>query len=174
MNIATLVGAFVGVFVGIVIVALLLKFTKTDKSNKCKYDERQQLVRGKGYQWGFFSMMAISVLSIVLEMGEMALPVEDSVVHFVSIIVGVGVYAGYCIMKDSYFALNENKKTVLIIFGVVGIINLSNGIVRIMDGSMMENGVVNYNCINFLCGILFVAIFILLLIKGMLDKREDD
>ena len=174
MNTAALVGTFVGAFVGIVIVAIILKLTKTDKSNKCKYDERQQLVRGKGYQYGFFSMMAVCVISIFLHIGEVPLKIEESVIYFVIILVGVGVYASYCILKDSYFALNENKKTVLILFGAVGVMNLFTGIGKIMDGQMVENGVVGYDCINFLCGILFLVIFIMLLVKNALDKREDD
>ncbi len=174
MNTAKLLGVFTGVFVGIVIVAILLKLTKTDKSRKCRYDERQQLIRGTAYRYGFFSMMVINVLAIIFDSGEMPLPVESGVIHYVSILVGVGVYASYCILKDSYFALNENKKVIMLVFCLVGIINFCGGILQIAHGNMIENGVVNSNCINFLCGILFIVIFIILLVKSAMDKREDD
>ncbi len=172
MNAAKLTGVFVGAFIGIVLVFAILKLTKTDKSNKCKYDERQQQVRGKAYQYGFFSMMGMCALNMVLDAGEIKLPLNTITTQFLPIFVGVAVYVGYCIMKDSYFALNENRKAILITFFGVGAINIFSGMMQIKDSAQVVNGMTRYNCVNLLCGILFVVIFILLLIKGVMDKRE--
>ena len=43
-------GVVCGILVGLLLMVVILKLTKTDGSLKCKYDERQQLVRGKGFQ----------------------------------------------------------------------------------------------------------------------------
>lgn len=174
MNLGVTIAAFVGMFVGILVVAVFLKFTKTDKSAKWNYDERQKMVRGKGYEYGFFSMLILNVFLTVLRIGEIRLPVKDSVIHFMSIVVGVGVYAGYCILKDGYFALNENKKAVIVLFVVVGILNLLSGVHSMWDGSIIENGMINENAINLLCAMLFLGIFIVLMIKRMITKRAED
>ncbi len=169
MNIEKFVGGLTGMVVGILIVAVILKFTKKDKKIKAKYDERQNQNRGKGYQYGFFTMMFLNVAAIMIELGEIPFPVKSSVVYFFNIIVGVAVYAIYCIFHDSYFSLNENKKRMMILFVIIGAINLVPGIGHIVDGTIMENGMVSY---NLLCGALFIAIFIALIIKSVVEKRE--
>lgn len=44
-----LIGVMVGLVVGLLAAAMFLKFIKKDHSWKCKYDERQELVRGRGF-----------------------------------------------------------------------------------------------------------------------------
>lgn len=172
MNIEYAAGVVLGCLVGIVLVAVVLKLTKTDHSSKCKYDERQQSVRGKGFKYGFFAMIIVNMLIIILKVGRVPVPVQMEVQTFLSILVGVLVYAVYSIWHDGYFALNENKKRVLVAFGVIGLANIGIGIANIMSGEMLQNGQLNYQSINLLCGIMFVLLFLVIALKDANQSRE--
>ena len=45
MSTAMLAGVICGVLVGLVLVVIILKWVRGDGSKKCKFDERQELVR---------------------------------------------------------------------------------------------------------------------------------
>lgn len=62
--------------VSALLVLLLLKTTKNDGSIKCKYDERQELVRGRGFKYALFTIGAI---------------------------IGMMVYVIYAIWNEAYF-----------------------------------------------------------------------
>lgn len=50
MSIAYLAGGLVGILIGLVLVAILIRYVRTDKKIKAKYDERQELIRGRGFK----------------------------------------------------------------------------------------------------------------------------
>ena len=67
-------GIAVGVIVGILIVAAIFTYNKkkTGTINGGDFDERQQLLRGKAFQKGFFTMMGFSGLYWVLVAADSA------------------------------------------------------------------------------------------------------
>ncbi|MBQ2804208.1 MAG: hypothetical protein IJF07_09960 [Lachnospiraceae bacterium] len=165
-------GILGGVIIGLIIVVVLNMVSKTDNSIVCKYDERQELVRGKGFKYGYFSIMISNVMWILLSLLEVSLFCNIETAMFISIIVGVGVFACYCIWNDGYFALNENRKGLMIVFAIVGGINLYIGLMNVIQGSVLENGSLTMKSANLFCGILLFAIFIMLLLKEAKDRKE--
>lgn len=174
MNIEYLAGVLVGVVFGLVLVALIFRLTKTDKSSKCKYDERQELVRGKGYRYAFGAMVIYNGLMTVLKLADVPVFMQDEIMLFISLLLGVVVYAAYCIWNDAYFALNENRKRVLIAFGLIAAINLFVGVKNGIDGILIVDGELTYASLNLLCGILFLIIFVVLGIKGIAQKAMNE
>lgn len=111
-------GALVGIIAGVVLAAVLLKLTKKDGSMRCRYDERQEVVRGRGFKYGFFTML-IYFAAETLFGSFLELFADRSVISFIGLCLGVAVYAVYGIWKDAYISLNENPKRVIIVFFVI-------------------------------------------------------
>lgn len=104
---------------------------------------------------------------------EVALFAEAEVPLFLSIVAGVAVFACYCIWNDGYFSLNENRRSLMIVFAVVGIVNIVLGILHIQRGEFLVNGRLTFNSLNFFCGILAIIIFVALFLKKLKDDREE-
>ncbi len=166
-GIGMLLGVGTGALFGLLVAVLILKYTKTNGRIKCEYDERQAVLRGNGYRYGFFAMLICNVVYGFLEICLVGLPLTAGVAMILSVLIGLGVQIIYCIWHDCYFSLNERRPRVLIALAVIGGINLALGIYNLLDGSAMENGVLNFRCINLLCGLLFVAVFAALLMKHL-------
>lgn len=170
--------SFIGIMLlaiaaGIVLTALMLAFTKKGDSTKNQFDERQEIVRGKGFKLGFFTILISNLLFIVMKSLDVVLFSEMEVAMFISIIAGAAVYVCYCIWNDGYFALNENKKSLMIVFCLMGVSNLLLGVGNIISGDAVVDGAFTFRSINLFCAILFMIIFVTLLIKRLMDGKEE-
>lgn len=171
-----------GVVTGLLLVRLFLVISKKEDESEAKYgegqgsvryDERQELVRGRAYTYGFFTFSIYNGIMSILSMGDIPIPAEQGVLFFVGIVIAGAVMITYSIWKDGYFALNENRKTLLIIFCIVTIINFVGGMNGLHMGTVMRDGRLALGSMNFFCCGLFLYIFILLVVKSLMDKRED-
>ena len=162
-----------GIATGIILTVLLWALTKNGDITKNQYDERQEIVRGKGFKLGFFTICVSNLMFIVLNFFEVKLFSQMEVAMFISIIAGVSVYVCYCIWNDGYFALNENKKRIMIVFCLLGVSNLLLGIGNIITGDAVVDGALTYRSINLFCGILILIILIALIIKKLSDGKEE-
>lgn len=167
-----LIGVICGVVCGLLLVAVILKLTKNDGSIKCKYDERQQILRGKGFKYGFFSLIIYNMIYALADSVLEKVYAESSVIIFIGICFGVIVYAGYCIWHEAYFSLNENPKKVIVAFLLIAVINFIVTAFDIKESKLVKNGVLQFEAINFLCGIFMLIIVFEILIKKVFAKRE--
>ncbi|MBP3460773.1 MAG: hypothetical protein J6K58_16405 [Lachnospiraceae bacterium] len=167
-----MLGVLCGGLVGVILVVVLLRLTKKDGSIKCKYDERQQAVRGRGFKYGFFTLMFYDLVYAWIDEILGRRYFENSVGMIVGIFLGVLVYVSYCIWHEGYFSLNENPKKVLIVFAVIAIMNFAVFAVQLNRGNVIENGILTFRCVNLLCGIMFLIVFGVLLIKAICNKKE--
>lgn len=174
MNVYYAAGLAAGVLVGILFIFIFLKVTKTDGKMKCKYDERQNTARGNGFKYGFFTLLICNLLQAFAFDGKMSLPVDQSVILLISVVLGILVYVSYCIWNDAYFSLNENRRKVLVGFVVIGVFNLLIGISNLHSGKAFTDGVLNFRSINLFCGLLFLVIFAVLLAKHLTKKQEEE
>lgn len=163
----------ISVAIGLLLVAIILAVTKNGDKAKCKFDERQELVRGRGFKYGFFTMMISSGILIALNALEVTLFDNSKVAMLLSIVLGVSVFASYCIWNDGYFALNENRGKLLVILGFCGLLNTAVSISNIIHGNILENGALTFSSGNLFIAIIFVAIFIVMLLKHIKDGKED-
>lgn len=173
MNVGFLIALGCGIVIGLVLVAIILKVTKKDGSIKCKYDERQELARGKGFKYGFFTLLIYNViLAFGISAHETAL---NHIIVMMLILLGCGialaVYVTYCIWKEAYISLNENKTRVLIAFILLAAANFMMGFVSIYNTA---NNEVSLGWTNIFCGCLFLEIFIAMGIKKLADQRKEE
>lgn len=168
-------GVFLVLFVAIALWVFMKKMSTTDGRTKCSFDERQELVRGRGFKYGFFTLivynMAICCVSGVSP--QLLSYIDAELQMFVGVALSIVVFACYCIWHEGYFALNERPKRLLIIFAFVAIINTIIGIVNAIDGMYVVEGVLTFSCSNIVCAAMFYIIFAVLLMKTISNKKEE-
>ena len=174
MNIYRLTGVAAGIIVGLIICAVLFRFANTNKKMKTDYDERQRSIRYLAYKYAFYTVMIYEILMLVLGMGEIKLPVPDYAVHFFGIILGCTVLGVYCVLKDVYWGMNNNRKRYILIFGVAVALNLIPVAASISGGSFITDGQVTAPVINLMVLIMLLALFIAFILKNALDNTVDE
>lgn len=163
---------FVVVTLVVILLALIVRKMSKGEIGNCKYDERQSIERGKGFRAGFFTMLIYFLLYGFFNEITGIVWCEEIIGMFIGICLGTLVFAVYCIMNDAYVSLNETTKKTYILFAVVGALNLVVGVRNIMDGTAIENGVLNDNCLNLICGVLFITLGIAFAIKAWKNRTE--
>ena len=167
-NIYKSAGVAVGILVGLIVAAALILIANKNKKIKTEYDERQLRVRGDAYRYAFYTVVVWEAILFVLAFGEFTFPVPTYVLHFAGIILGVMVLSGYCIWKDAYWGLNNNRKTygvILVVAGLLNVIPVIGGL-RSADGS-------DFPYVNLLACVMLLVLGVELLIKQLLDRRAE-
>lgn len=164
----------VGLCIGLVVVMLLMIVTKDDKSLELKYDERQMKERGTAFKLAFFTELVYTGFLCLCYMSGIHLPVAIEVLLFFGIILSMAVYVIYCIWKEAYIALNENVKKVNIAFVIIGIVNIFIGVMHCLTGTMIEDGILTFRCINLLCGVFILIVAIMVGCMEWVKNREND
>lgn len=168
------IGVVCGILCGLLLILLILKLTKTDGSLRCKYDERQQIIRGRGFQYAFFMLMFYNVLfGLKDELFGLKL-VDNMTGMFIGIVIGAMVYAVYCIWHEGYYSLNEKRGRVQIAFFGIGVINLLLSLRSLMHGTMIRDGVLTFSSINLLCAVLMFLLVFVSLAKNRAAGKETD
>lgn len=167
--------AFVlGILAGLILVVILIVAATKGDEVKARYDERQEVVRGKGFKYAFFSMITWEIILFALEPLEITLPLSMSNASFINVIFGVTVYATYCIWNDGYFALNQKNGLIITFLSVMGLINLLMGITAFVEGYAWINGQLSIRSINLFCGIMMIIVCATMLLKKFVKDRKEE
>ncbi len=166
-------GLIIGLVIGLLLVVIMLAITKTNDKIKCDFDERHEMIRGKGFKYAFFTMVIGNGLFAILHTLEISLFADMLVAMTFSILLGVMVFACYCIWNDGYFALNENKTMLMILFAFIGVFNIVLGATSFAQGVAFVDGRLTIRSLNLFCGILMLIIFVTILCKHIKDGREE-
>lgn len=97
----TLSAGLLGVFLGILLFTLPLK----GHSAKRVYDERQEVIRGRGYRLAFLTMAAYCGVMMIWEISGVTVFMERAVELGIGALLGLCVHAVYCIRKDGYYGM---------------------------------------------------------------------
>ncbi len=161
-------GLAFGILTALIIFAVLWKFSK--KRMKGTFDERQELVRGRGYKYACFTMLGLLTLDLLIESYGLydTLPVTRTLALFFIILVGVMVYALYCIRNDSYFGVGTDARTYRAVMWIVIVCNGVSGVMGLKDG-VLDDGKLSFGPI---ASLLFCAAFALIMIALYIRKKE--
>ena len=170
-------GLAFGIVTALIIFAVIWKFSK--KSMKGTFDERQELVRGRGYKYASFTMLALLVLDLLLESLDAfeTLPVTRMLAIFIMILAGVMVYALYCIKNDSYFGVGTDSRTYRAVMWIVIVCNAVSGFTGLKEGAMEDGKLAFGPCASLLFCLAFVIIMISIGIKqrnAAAEEAEED
>jgi len=163
-----LVGIIAGLLVGIALVALLFHKKVLDMH----FDERQELARGKAYQYGFFTLLSCL---FAYGVSDLALGRWCDALAGVTFCAaaGLGVFAVTCILKDAYLGLREKPRQVMIMFALIAIINLGFGFMSCISGGLVENGVLTFRAVNPILGAEVLVILIVYMVNHLLRNQRD-
>ena len=166
-------GVIVGIIIAILLDIFFLKRFNIDNDINTKYDERQQIVRGKGYKYSFWTMVFLIAGVIVLDVCGIDLPLQNSVLYFLIILISIMVHTSYCIFNDGYFGINNNPKQYYWFFVFIGLFNVLVGIINCRGGRLISEGKLDTPAINLFCGLMFVLLGICIVIKRFITKNDD-
>ena len=139
------------VLLGIVVICAIIK----KSSLKGEYDERQELIRGRGYKYALLTVMVFNAICLIFG-------VEGQVPYF-------GVYS---ILHDAFIGLNNNVRSFVVLFAACIIANLFGGIHHLQQG-LLENGQVTFATgSNLTLSVGFVILLITILVQHF-SSRED-
>lgn len=146
------------------------------RNSKFLYDERQELMRGKGYKCAFFTLMFYDLVYVMLDIAMEKKFIDAGAATFLGVCIAITVYVSYCIWNESYFGLAANRVQIyyLIIFACIGVLNLYMGIRNIITGVWIEDGRLTFENANLFCGIMMFVIVIQMLAKRMRDGKEEE
>ena len=92
---------------------------------------------------------------------------------WIGVCIALGVFAITCILKDAYMNLYENAKGVIMMFSVIGLLNVALGLrVFLHKGSLLENGVVSLDSTNLVAGILLLVIVVVFIGRVIYNNKQ--
>ena len=155
--------------------ALLLLLTVVSKNKKAEvpqYDERQEVERGRAFKYGFFTTLFFSGGVIIFDWCDGIPGQNQTILYCLGLFLGIMVYGSYCVWHESYIALNQKANTTMIIFAVIGLINLVLGILSIASGRMFVNGRISEHFLNLICAAMLLILCGEMLVKKIYDKKH--
>ena len=167
-NIYKSAGMAVGIVVGLILAVALVLIANNNRKVRTEYDERQLRVRGDAYRYAFYTVVIWEAVLLVLAVGEFNLPVPAYVLHFAGVIAGLAVLTSFCIWKDAYWGLNNNRRRYGIILVAAGLLNAIP-----IFGSMAGRESSDFPYVNTLVCVMLLAIGVELLLKQLQEKREE-
>ena len=177
MNTSYAAGLAFGIVTALIIFALVWKFSK--KTMKGKFDERQELVRGRGYKYAFFTILVLITLDLLAEGFDAyaTLPVTRELALFFILLVGVMVYALYCIRNDSYFGVGTDYRTYRAVMWIVVVCNAFSAFSGLRSGAIVDGKLAFGPCSALLFVVAFAIILISLSVKqrkAAIEEAEED
>lgn len=151
----------------------IFKSSNSDHKSKTQYDERQQVLRGRGYMIGFWTVLVYQTVLYVLECAGATLPVAPFSLGFLGAILAVTVMCVYDIWVGAYWGLNNDRKRYLIILGVFGVFSLIPVVAAAKMG-FVEHILQGPVLVNLGIGVMLITMFVTLLIRHIADKKEED
>lgn len=173
MNIFASSSFAVGLLAGLIIVVILFRFANRDHKLKTEYDERQKEIRGRGYMFGFYAFCICELIMMLLEAGEIELPIPGIMVHLCTILISAMVLGCYTVWKGAYWGLNNNTNRYAVVFIITAALNIIPIIGAVRSGTLVENGKVGAAFANVIVLIMLLILGIELLVKSFVDAREE-
>ena len=165
-------GLIMGLLAGVMITLALLRYINKNRRLRTEYDEMQKIARGEAYMYGFYTLIAAeAILGIAKCFGP--LPMDPTAEHFLVILIGVTVQAGYSILHDAYIGLNTETTRFKVMMIAIGLFNLFIAILAWAQGRMIKNGILQAPFVNFMVFVMCVILAVIGLVKKSRGKMED-
>ena len=164
-----------GMIVGFAVAFLIVVVCKrlfVKKNEKREYDERQKLAIAKGYKFGYFTLVGYCMLAGLVDVITGVVWCSLYTNALIGILLSVGVFGVICIRNDAYLPLRQSPKRYILMFVVLGGINLAIGIAQLLHtGSFVTDGMLTNNVVNPLVGVLLLILAAALGFKTLRENR---
>lgn len=170
MSIAYIAGLVVGILVGVLVLWLIGR--KWKSRGPAQFDERQQIARGKAYCTGFFTILIYCLLyAAVSAFGVVWC--KDAVGMFIGCLVGITAFVISAIRHDAYFGINEDVKTVMRLGAMIIFFCFAGGIVGIIKGEMIKDGLLTGNVVSLAVGTMWIIMIAAQKLHDRKSKAEE-
>jgi len=173
MSMEYIYGLIAGAVVGVIVFILLKRYTVRGSGIKAAYDERQELLRGRAYQYAFFSMCGWYCLQGILLLAGIHL-MDELTGNFMGFLIGAGVFGITCVLTDAYFVPNQKQKPYLILLSIIALMNGFTAVSCFLDGSLLADHLLSApGSISLILSLELAAIVICLIVHKVPDGDEE-
>ena len=165
---------FVVGFIVAIAVLFVIRRVMHSKTNAaaCDYDERQIALRNAAYQKGFITTVFVGIILGGLEVAGVSV-CTPGITTILSVFAGICVFVCVAIYKDAYFGLNQQKRKIMILFAIIGIVQWINVICDFIDGEFLEHGKIGFSGVSLGCAAMFTLIVVMLIFHHEPVEDED-
>ncbi len=166
-------GIVVGVIIGMLVV-LVCWFQKRVSGKPENYDERQQIIRGRGYSYGFATLVAeLMIYGLCITEDTVSKIIDPAVVMMGMIFVSGIVVVAYNVMHDAYFGFRKAGARMTYIWLALALSQLAIVASIISEGNYLENGRIGLGIgLASETSAFFLICFLIVSLKRILDRRE--
>lgn len=157
-----------------VIGLVIIKVCNKNGKLKSDYDERQQIMIGKGYKWAMIVSWVLLAIFMALDMGGIVLPVADSFMFYTVIFVSLLVYSSCCLWTDAFFGLNNNRRMYAIVFFMFSLLFVGMTVAVVKADILVVDGILTANAIDIEGAVICAILSVELLVKNMIEKNKKD
>lgn len=154
--------------VAVVIACLIAVITKS--KNPARYDERQKQVQAKAHKVSYYLLMILIVIYAIIDNFSKFCDTMTGV--FICICISIAVYASICIFGDAYTAVNQSNKSLAVSLILAGGFNLLVGIGNLIDGELVEDGLLSVGSLSLVVGVMCVIVGLMSLIRYLVVKNR--
>ena len=164
---------FAPLLVVVILVAAVILGGRTVRKTK-EYDERQMILRAQGYRIGFsVTVLAGMAVLFLVEFGVVPIACA-TLAMYIALIAGVVTFAVFCIRKDVFFAMNQKGTYYIALTAFIVVADGAAAVSRIVNGSILENGVPTFtSCNSLILALVFLVILVALLIRKSVGERDE-
>ena len=173
MNIYKSSGIAMGIALGLVICFIIFKYANNNHKVRTEYDERQQVIRNKGYKIAFYTALILNAIMLVLYYGNLPLPLDPYMAHAAVIFISCTVLGCYSIWNGAYWGLNNDRRKYLIVLAATVILNAFPVVMTAIHGGLLENGKLSPVFINLLALVMLASMGIVMVIRARMDRNEE-
>ncbi len=112
-------------------------FSKKDVSDRKDFDERQEIVRSKGYRYAFYILMCYTFFKMLWDIARKA-GEEHIILGFGAVCLAFVVHASYSVWNDGYFPLKKNPKGGIAMLFVLAASEVIFGAAELLNGYSMN------------------------------------
>jgi len=172
MSTAYIMGIVCGVLAVVLICWIIAVINRKNGRKSKDYDERQQAIRDRGFKYAYLTLISYMALLAILHSLDIFTG-DVSGWLFIGVILSATVHVVYSIYKDAYFRVSDSPRSNIVLFGVLGPINLIIGAVKRISGEV-EGAFPTTEDLNLIVGVMLAIVAISILIKLRLDKRAEE
>lgn len=138
------------------------------------FDERQKMIRGDGYKWGFVSMISYFMIYAVIISASGHTIGAPELMIFIGLEIGLVVCAVYCILRDALIGVNRSFKFVVFmdVFCIAGQL-IGYFRERAVGALLIENGKLTSTALPLSIAVSFMIILVALLVRRYYQKKEE-
>ena len=168
MNTAWATGFIVGILIVAIVCGIAARIARKKGVGSGRYDERQQVARGKAFTWAYATLLIYLALWMIPRSLDIPFFMESMSV-WLGALLSIAVFVGYAIFHDAYFKASESPRAWIGIICVVGLANLVIGVIHLFQGETLADRL--YDNMNLFVGALFAVVLGCIVAKRAMDRR---